>query len=192
MFLDRDGTVSKEGGYINHPERIDLIAGSGPAIRRLNERGVLTVLTTNQAGVGRGYLTEPVLKRIHSRLEEQLAERNAHLNRVYYCPSHPDASVARFRKRDPDRKPGIGMIEKACRALPVDLSLSYTVGDKITDIEFAHNAGIQGVFVLSGYGLGEYEYQRKNWKVKPDHIAVDLKAAVAWILKDLRAKGYRP
>lgn len=152
----------------------------------MNERGVLTVMTTNQAGVGRGYFTEAILKKIHRQLDELLAHRNARLDAIYYAPTHPDAKIEDYRREDPMRKPGVGMIEKACKQLPVDMSRSYVIGDKITDIEFARNAGIKGVFVLTGYGLGEYEQQRKKWKVQPDHIAEDLKAAVAWILKDLR------
>ena len=186
VFLDRDGTISREGGYINHPDRIELLPGAAAAIRRLNEKNVLSIVTTNQAGVARGYLTEAVLARIHRRLIDLLAERNARLDAVYYAPTHPEGQIARYRRDSEMRKPDVGMIRKACREFSVDLSRSYVVGDKITDIEFAHRAGLKGVFVLSGYGLGAHEYQRDTWRVRPDHIADDLKTAVAWILKDLK------
>lgn len=192
MFLDRDGTVSREAGYINHPERIELLPGSATAIRQLNDRNVLAILTTNQAGVGRGYFTEDVLTRIHDRLQEQLAMKRAKLDAIYYAPTHPDAKVQQYRRHDEMRKPGTGMIERACREFSVDLSRSYVVGDKSTDIEFARNAGIKGVFVLSGYGLGEYEHQRHEWKVEPDHVAEDLREAVSWILDDLAAPEASP
>jgi len=192
VFLDRDGTVSREAGYINHPERIELLPGSATAIRQLNESGVLAVLTTNQAGVGRGDFTEEILHRIHERLQEQLAMKRARLDAVYYAPTHPDSKIERYRKQDNMRKPGTGMIEKACREFAVDLSRSYVVGDKSTDIEFARNAGVKGVFVLSGYGLGEYEHQRHEWKVEPDHVAEDLREAVSWILDDLRVRESAP
>ncbi len=185
VFLDRDGTVSKEAGYVNHPERIELIPGSAWAVRELNRRGVLAVLTTNQAGVARGYFTEAVLKKIHARLEELLAHRDAKLDALLYCPYHKDSKIPKYQYERGLRKPDIGMIKLACKKLPIDLSRSYVVGDKITDVEMAHRAGIKGVFVLSGYGLGEHSHQRKTWKVKPDHIACDLKAAVKWIIKDL-------
>lgn len=188
VFLDRDGTVSREAGYINHPERIELLPGSATAIRQLNENGVLAVLTTNQAGVGRGYFTEDVLHKIHERLQQQLAMKRARLDAIYYAPTHPDSKIERYRRNDAMRKPGTGMIEKACREFAVDLSRSYVVGDKSTDIEFARNAGVKGVFVLSGYGLGEYEHQRHEWKYEPDHVAEDLREAVSWILEDLRVR----
>lgn len=190
VFLDRDGTVSKEAGYINHADRIELLPGSAWAIRELNRRGILSVVVTNQSGVARGYLTEAVLKKIHARMQEQLVAKGAKLDSVLYAPHHKSAKIEKYRN-DPDdlRKPGIGMIKKTCARFPVDLSRSYVVGDKITDVEMAHRAGIKGVFVLSGYGLGEYTYQRKTWKVKPDHIAEDLRAAVKWILEDLRKRG---
>jgi D-glycero-D-manno-heptose 1,7-bisphosphate phosphatase len=187
VFLDRDGTVSRESGYVNHPDRIELLPGAAGAVKNLNKKGVLAILTTNQAGVGHGYFTEAVLRQIHRRLMELLAEKGAKLDAIYYAPTHPRASVEKYRSdNDEMRKPGIGMIKKACEKFRIDLSRSYVVGDKISDVEMAHRAGIKGVFVLSGYGLGEYRYKRKEWKVKPDHIAEDLKAAVEWILKDMQ------
>lgn len=189
VFLDRDGTISREAGYINHADRIELLPGSAAAIRRLNERDVLAIVVTNQAGVARGYLTETVLKKIHARLEELLARRKARLDAIYYAPTHPEAKIVRYRREDNLRKPGIGMIRRAGRRFGIDLSRSYVVGDKISDIELARNASIKGVFVLSGYGLGAYRYQRRSWPVQPDHVAEDLKGAVSWILKDLRARN---
>lgn len=187
IFLDRDGTVSREAGYINHADRIELLPGSAAAIRELNRRDILAVVVTNQSGVARGYLTEAVLKKIHGRMEEQLAAKGAKLDLVLYAPHHKSAKLEKYRQdRDDLRKPGIGMIRKTCRKFAVDLSRSYVVGDKITDVEMAHRAGIKGVFVLSGYGLGEYTYQRKTWRVKPDHIAEDLHGAVKWILNDMK------
>jgi D-glycero-D-manno-heptose 1,7-bisphosphate phosphatase len=191
VFLDRDGTVSKEAGYINHPDRIELIPGSAAAIRRLNENGVLAVVTTNQSGVARGYITEPVLRKVHRRLGELLARRGARLDAIYYAPNHKDAKIDRYRLEDGLRKPDIGMIQKARGRFPIDLARSYVVGDKITDVEMARRAGIKGVFVLSGYGLGEYTYQRKAWTCRPDFIARDLREAVDWILKDLKGAKNR-
>jgi D-glycero-D-manno-heptose 1,7-bisphosphate phosphatase len=189
VFLDRDGTVTREAGYVNHPDRIELLPGAAAAIRRLNERGVLAVLTTNQAGVARGYLTEAVLKKVHRRLQDLLAERRARLDAIYYSPCHPDGSVAPYNREDPMRKPATGMIDAARRRFAIDMSRAYVVGDKMADIELARNAGITSVFVLTGYGLGEYEFRRRQWKHQPDRIAEDLKAAVAWIIKDLHRRG---
>lgn len=187
VFLDRDGTVSREAGYINHPDRIELLPGSAAAIRKLNARGALAILATNQAGVARGYFTEETLGLIHGRLVEQLAARGARLDALYYSPFHSSSKDERYRKDDGTRKPGIGMIDRARAEFAVDMGLSYVVGDKITDVEMARNAGIKGVFVLSGYGLGDYEFNRASWPCEPDHVAKDLPEAVAWILKDMRA-----
>ena len=188
VFLDRDGTVSKEAGYLNHPDLMKLIPRAGAAIRRLNEQGILAILTTNQAGVAKGYLTEAVLAKIHRRLKELLAQQGARLDAIYYSPNHPNAKIGRYRREDAMRKPETGMIRKARRRFRIDLSRSYVVGDKPVDMELAHNASVRSAFVLSGYGLGEYEYRRKDWIVQPDHIAKDLGGAVAWILKDLKAR----
>jgi D-glycero-D-manno-heptose 1,7-bisphosphate phosphatase len=189
VFLDRDGTVAREAGYINHPDRIELLPGAAAAIRRLNRRGVLAILATNQAGIARGYLTEAVLRKIHARLEQLLAEREARLDAIYYSPYHREGKITKYRRDDGGRKPGIGMIERARRRFDIDMSRSYVVGDKISDVEMARRAGLKGVFVLSGYGLGEYCYQRKGWKVKPDYVGEDLREAVGWILRDLRGRA---
>jgi len=186
VFLDRDGTVCKESGYINHPERMELLPGAAGAIRRLNQHGALVIVVTNQAGVARGYFTEEVLAKIHGRMEDLLAKCAAKLDAIYYAPNHRDAKIERYKFEDDLRKPGIGMIHKACEKFPIELSRSYVVGDKNTDVEMAHRAGLKGVFVLTGYGLGEYEFQRDTWKTQPDHIAKDLREAVNWILKDLK------
>ncbi|GEM_PF-174197 len=165
-----------------------MLPGAAAAIRRLNQRGILTVLTTNQAGVGRGYLTEAVLALIHARLKELLSARGARLDAIYYAPTHPQAALPQYRREDPMRKPGTGMIEQACRELPIDLDRAYVVGDKTSDLDMARRAGLKAVFVLSGYGLGEYEFNRQAWTVQPDHVAEDLRAAVAWIVRDLRRR----
>ena len=187
VFLDRDGTVTREVGYVNHPARLELIPGAAAAIRRLNRAGVLTVIVSNQAGVARGYFSEDVVQLTMARMEDLLAQRGVHLDAIYYCPFHPTATEARWRE-DPDqlRKPGLGMIRKAQAALPIDMRRSYMVGDRHSDLVFAHNAGLPAIYVKTGYGLGEYTYQRDQWTEQPEHIAEDLQAAVRWILTDLR------
>ncbi len=189
VFLDRDGTVSKEAGYINHPDRIDLIPGSAQAIRKLNEKNILAIVVTNQAGVAKGYITEQILAKIHARLKQLLTDRNARLDSIYYSPHHKEAKLARYRVDNGLRKPGIGMIQKARADFPIDLSRSYVVGDKISDVEMARRAGIKGILTLTGYGLGEYTYQRKTWPCQPDFIARDLREAVEWILNDLKSSA---
>ncbi len=187
VFLDRDGTITREAGYINHPDRLELLPGAASAVRRLNRAGVLAVLTTNQAGLARGYFDETVMQATMDRLVELLAKRGARLDAIYCSPFHPSSKDPRWA-HDPDemRKPGGGMIRKACRDLPIDMARSYVVGDRSGDILFAHSAGIKGIMVMSGYGLGEYTFQREGWTKHPDFVADDLGGAVSWVLNDLR------
>ena len=184
IFIDRDGTISYEVGYVNHPDRFKIFPFSGRAIQMINASPFLAIVVTNQAGVARGYFTEDLIPVVHERLKQQLAEEGAYLDAIYYCPHHPAGSVKEYAIDCPCRKPKPGMLYKAKDDFNIDLEKSYVIGDKITDIELAKNVGAKGVFVLTGYGLGEYTYQRNSWKVKPDFVAKDLLEAVEWILKE--------
>jgi D-glycero-D-manno-heptose 1,7-bisphosphate phosphatase len=188
VFLDRDGTINRESGYLNHPERLELLPGAAEAIRRLNVAGVQTVLVSNQAGLARGYFSEEVLRETFARLERLLAHSGAHLDRIYYAPFHPSSKDPRWRD-DPDqmRKPGLGMIRKAQSELPIDMTRSWMVGDRYSDVVFAHRATLPCILVKTGYGLGEITYQREKWAEEPDHITEDLGEAVDWILKQIVA-----
>jgi D-glycero-D-manno-heptose 1,7-bisphosphate phosphatase len=184
VFFDRDGTLTEEVGYVNHPDRLRLIPGAAEAIRTLNEAGVPAILATNQAGVARGYFTEDLVKVVLTRLEVLLGDLGARLDALYYCPHHPSVGPEPYRKACDCRKPKTGMLERGAREFGLDLRRCYVVGDKISDVAFARAAGARGVMVLTGYGLGEMTYQRQDWTVQPDHVADDLPAAVAWILED--------
>jgi len=188
VFMDRDGTMTVEGGYINHPSRLKLISTTADAVRLCNENDLLAIVATNQAGVARGYFTEDLVNVVHDRLRAMLAKKGAHLDAVYYCPHHPREGKPPYQADCDCRKPRPGMIERACRELPVDKSRSYMVGDKISDSEFGHRLGLRTVMVMTGYGRGEYEYQRQDWKDQPDFLAKNLKHAVEWIIEDLKAR----
>jgi D-glycero-D-manno-heptose 1,7-bisphosphate phosphatase len=185
VFLDRDGTVTVEIGYVNHPSRLQLIDGAGAAIRWLNEAGIPVVLVTNQAGVARGYFPRHVVDLVHARLADLLAAEGAHLDGVYYSPFVKGGKVPPFNIDHPWRKPNTGMIDAAAGDLGIDLAASYMVGDKITDAELGQRMGGKGVFVLTGYGRGELEYYRDTWPIEPDHTAEDLGGAIGWILGDM-------
>ena len=187
VFLDRDGTVTEEVGYVNHVDRLMLLPSSGPAIRRLNQRGVPAVLVTNQAGVARGYFPIRLIDRVHQRLAELLAAAGARLDGLYYAPFVKGGSEPPYNVPHPWRKPDTGMIEQAARDLDLDLSRSFAVGDKITDVEMIQRVGGKGIFVLTGYGKGDWEYQRHLWKTQPDFVAADLAEAVDWILREIGA-----
>ncbi len=182
VFLDRDGTVSEEVGYVNHVGRFRLIPRAAQGIRRINESDYLAVLVTNQAGVARGYFKESLVIAVHERLEELLAENGAHLDGIYYCPHHPTAGEPPYRQDCDCRKPKPGMVLAAQRDLNIDVAQSFMVGDKHSDITFAQSVGMQGVLVKTGYGLGEIEQWSAGWTEQPDQICEDLLDAVEWIL----------
>ncbi|HPQ70711.1 MAG TPA: HAD family hydrolase [bacterium] len=185
VFLDRDGTVTREVGYVNHVDRLELLPHSAAAIRRLNEAGVPVVLATNQAGAARGYFPFELIAKVHQRLNELLAAEGAHLDGIYFCPHVAEGKIAPYNVECECRKPKTKMLEDAARDLDLDLAASFTVGDKITDVVLAHRAGARGVFVLTGYGRGDLEYQSDQWPTRPDHIAEHLGDAVEWILKEM-------
>lgn len=184
VFLDRDGTINEEVGYVNHIERFVLLPRVGEAIRILNQHGWKTVVITNQSGVARGYFPESLIRQVHGKMEDLLKREGAHLDGIYYCPHHPDIGVSPYRQRCRCRKPAPGLIEEAVKELDLDPSRSYMVGDRGADIEFAHRVGTKAVLVLTGYGKGEWEYFGNQWKSKPDCVAQDLYEAVQWILKE--------
>jgi D-glycero-D-manno-heptose 1,7-bisphosphate phosphatase len=192
VFLDRDGTVTEEVGYVNHPSRLRLIPGAADAIRMLNGAGVPVILATNQAGVARGYFTEALVEEVMERLRELLAVQGARLDAIYYCPHHPTAGTPPYRADCACRKPKTGMLQRGAAEFGLDLSRSYVAGDKISDVQFAKAGGAGGILVLTGYGLGEHTYQKQAWRVQPDFVADDLFAAAEWILKSEGRLGGAP
>jgi len=182
VFIDRDGTISEEVGYVNHPSRFRLFPYSGAAIKKLNDSDWLAILVTNQAGVARGYFSEDVIGAVHQQLTSGLAKDNGQLDAIYYCAHHPTVGEPPYRHDCDCRKPKTGLIDRAAADFEIDLARSWMVGDRYSDIEMARNAGLKSAFVLSGYGRGEWEYQRANWKYEPDMVCENLLAAVDSIL----------
>jgi D-glycero-D-manno-heptose 1,7-bisphosphate phosphatase len=183
VFIDRDGTLSEEVGYVNHIDRLRLIDGSASAIRRLNEAGLQTVLVTNQAGVARGYFDEQMVADVHERLRALLIEHGARLDGIYYCPHHPDVGVPPYRQDCECRKPGPGMLLRAQEEMGIDLASSYIVGDSFKDLRAGAAVGAIPILVLTGYGKGQYEHQSADWPFRPRFVAADLVQAVDWILQ---------
>jgi D-glycero-D-manno-heptose 1,7-bisphosphate phosphatase len=183
VFLDRDGTVNEEVGYIRELERLVLIPGAAEAIRALNQMGVPVVLVTNQSGVARGYYPESWLDALHGRLAELLAEQGARLDGVYYCPHLPEGDVAEYSIECQCRKPEIAMLERAATDLKLDLSRSFMIGDKATDVDAGLRAGCQTILLRSGYGeqvlRGEYQHLPD-----PDYICHSLHEGFEQVLKD--------
>ena len=189
VFMDRDGTISEEVGYVNHVSRYRVFPYAAEAVRALNEAGWLAVLVTNQAGVARGYFKEEMIGAVHERLVGELEREGARLDAIYYCPHHPTAGEPPYRQDCDCRKPRPGLLLRAAREHGVDLARSYVVGDKYSDVRLAHAVGATGVLVLTGYGRGEYEYERETWPREPEHVAETLLDAVRWILE---REGERP
>ena len=183
VFLDRDGTLTEEVGYVNHPSRLRFLPRAGEAVRRLNAAGVPAVVVTNQAGIARGYFDEPMLHAVNAELRALLAREGAYLDGLYFCAHHPTEGAAPFRLRCECRKPKPGMLLRAAAELGIDLSRSVMVGDKASDLEVAPPVKARGVLVLTGYGRGEWEYQPEKFLVRPDHVARDLLDAVEWALQ---------
>jgi D-glycero-D-manno-heptose 1,7-bisphosphate phosphatase len=186
VFLDRDGTINEQMGYINHISRFHLLPGAARAIARLNRANIPVVVVSNQSGLARGYFPDELLHAVHNRMHSLLAEKEAHLDGVYWCPHHPDAKVEKYRQKNCScRKPGTGLLQQAADELNLDLARSFMVGDRWSDLRCGHAAGCKNILVLTGYGRGDLEYIGPGQEVQPDHVAEDLPVAVAWILSQL-------
>jgi D-glycero-D-manno-heptose 1,7-bisphosphate phosphatase len=179
VFLDRDGTIAEEVGYLNHVSRFRLLQGVAGAIRQLNQAQLPVIVVTNQSGVGRGYFPESVVTAVHERMRAELLAEGARLDGVYYCP-HVSGDGCECRK------PKTGMLEQSARDLNLDLKKSFVVGDRYGDIEAANRAGARSVLVRTGYGEGELAWHAQKWPRQPDFVAKDLDEAAKWILKEVR------
>jgi len=185
VFLDRDGTINEQMGYINHLSRFHLLPGVTSAIRQLNEREIPVLVVTNQSGLARGYFPPALLAKVHELLVEQLANGGARLDGIYVCPHHPEAKREEYRLDCDCRKPKTGLFSTAAAEHNIDLTASFVVGDRWSDLKAAAACGATSVLVLTGYGRGDLEYIGPGQKLQPDHVAEDLQAAVAWIIEQL-------
>jgi D,D-heptose 1,7-bisphosphate phosphatase len=185
IFLDRDGTINQEVNHLSNIKEFELIEGVGEAIKKINTAGILAVVTTNQPVLARGELKELELKVIHNKMDTLLGRQGAYIDRIYYCPHHPDKGFkgeVKSLKFDCDcRKPEAGLFIHAKNDLNINLEESWVVGDRTSDIMAAHNTGMRSVLVKTGYAG-----QDRKYDVKPDFIANDLKDAVEKILKVLK------
>ncbi len=188
VFLDRDGTINVEAGYIRDLQDLSLMPGAGQAVKRLNDAGIPVILATNQSGPARGYYPESWIHTLHDSLSALLHQCGAHLDAVYYCPHLPDGTVPEYSLACQCRKPEPGMLNEAAQRHGLNLAESYMVGDKSTDVEVGQRVGSKTILLRSGYGervlSGEYQ-----WKVTPDFVAPTLVEAVDWILADLALKS---
>ena len=185
IFIDRDGTLNEDIGYVSTPDDLVLYPWAAEAVRMVNESGLLAIVITNQSGIARGMYTEERLSSIHLRMIEQLACEGARIDAVYYCPHHPDVGDVRYRIACDCRKPRIGMLDRAARDHRIDLKRSFVVGDKASDINLAGNAGARSALVLTGYGRETLTHP-DLWPCEPEIIAENLLEAVKQILDNLK------
>jgi D-glycero-D-manno-heptose 1,7-bisphosphate phosphatase len=179
VFLDRDGTIAEEVGYLNHASRFRMFAFVAAAIHRLNEAGLPVVVITNQSGVGHGYFPESLVRTVNNMMTQELAAAGARIDEVYYCP-HTAADACGCRK------PKTGMLERAAREHSLDLGRSFVVGDRYGDIELARNVRARGILVRTGYGEGELAWHSAKWPAQPDFVSENLAQAADWILRQTR------
>lgn len=178
VFLDRDGTIIEEIGYISDPSKVKLLGDAASSISTLNQKGVPVVVVSNQAGLARGLFTVEDIEKVNRRLRELLAAKGASLDAMHYCGHHPD-----YDMKCDCRKPEPGLLLKAARELGIDLSESFMIGDKLTDVQAGRAAGTSTVFLRTGFGSRELEGNRDEILRSSDRICENLVEAIQWILE---------
>jgi D-glycero-D-manno-heptose 1,7-bisphosphate phosphatase len=186
-FLDRDGTLIHEAGYLSRLEDLRWFAWSVDSVRLLNRAGFLVFVVTNQGGIGLGLYGEDFVRQLHRSMAYTLEQGGARVDGWFFCPHHPEARIPELRVTCRCRKPGPGMVEQACEQFDVDLSRSIVVGDKLSDVGLGARVGAKGVLVRTGYGDEVY---RAHGQHVPEaaYVAADLAAATAWALDNLSAE----
>ncbi len=183
IFLDRDGVINQEAGYITKPSELKIIEGAPEGIKKINDVGSLAIVITNQSVVARGNCTEKELKNIHDRLETLLGKESAYVDAIYYCPHHPKFGQKRKTKelkpKCSCRKPEPGLLKKAAKDMNISLGNSWLIGDTTTDILTAERMGIKNILLRTGHAGQDHKYN-----VEPDYIFLNLNEAVDWILEE--------
>lgn len=150
LFLDRDGVINHEVGYLHRPDDVRFVEGIFPLCRAARSLGYKLVVVTNQSGIARGFYTTNQFEQLMAWFRAQFEREQAPLDAVYHCPFHPEHGVGEFRREHVDRKPGPGMLLRAARDLDFDLERSILIGDRCSDIAAANAAGLREAFLLSG------------------------------------------
>lgn len=183
VFVDRDGTLIKEVGYLSRLEQIEVLPRVPEAIQLLRREGLKVAVVTNQSAVARGLITEELLQQIHRELRRQLTRRGAYLDGIYYCPHHPTEGADPYRISCDCRKPNVGLAQRAAAELYLNVSRSYVVGDQASDMELAARVGAKGILIKSEDGVGGGQ------KSVCGFLAVqDFWEAAQWIIQDYRAR----
>lgn len=180
VFLDRDGTINEDVGYLDSLERLTLFPYSIDAVRLLNGAGFCVVVVTNQRGVATGLISETFLHMVHDVLSERFRRGGARIERFYHCPHDPHAPIEQYRRDCMCRKPKPGLALQAADDLGIDLTRSYVVGDKWSDVALARNVGATGVLVQTGYGTTQ---AKRLDRPRDAIVTADLMAATVRILE---------
>jgi D-glycero-D-manno-heptose 1,7-bisphosphate phosphatase len=182
VFIDRDGCLIHELGYISTIKKVKFFKSSFEALGLLRKKGFKIVIVTNQSGVARGYFPESFVKETHSYIAARLKKKGLKIDAFYYCPHHKKATIKKYRKDCDCRKPKQGMINAAAKRFNLDLKQSFTMGDKLTDVKLGHNGGMKGILVLTGFGKWQKTLIRKE-RVRPDYISRDFLSGAKWVVR---------
>jgi D-glycero-D-manno-heptose 1,7-bisphosphate phosphatase len=188
VFLDRDGTIIEEVGYLDRIDRLRLFPETVDALRTLQRAGLRVIIATNQSGIAQGLFTEQFVRDLHDHLIERLARGGVRLDGIYYCPHHPEAKLAAYRATCDCRKPAPGLLQQAARDLDLDLGRSYMIGDRWRDLRAGQAIGTAGVLVRTGYG--ETEALQPPDGGGADVVVDNLAAAASWILLRERDRAH--
>jgi D-glycero-D-manno-heptose 1,7-bisphosphate phosphatase len=180
VFLDRDGTIIEDVGYLAEIEKLALFPWTVDAIRALNRAGLTTVVVTNQSGVARKYFAEAFIAEAHRALDQRLAAGGARIDAYYYCPHHPDGKLPEYARECDCRKPARGLVDRAARDLGLDLDRSFVVGDTWRDVGLGRAVGAKALLVRTG--AGAIEEGRPRAGLTADAVVDNLAAAASWIL----------
>ncbi|MCP4179190.1 MAG: HAD family hydrolase [bacterium] len=161
-FLDRDGVLIEEVNYLSSPSQINIFENSYKALKLLKDNGYIIIVITNQAGVARGYFKEDNIKIVHNEINRLLSIANLSIDKYYYCPHHPKGTLAKYSIECNCRKPAPGLILQAVEDFNIDLKQSFLIGDKMSDINSAKNAGCSSLLVKTGHGLEHIEIARNK------------------------------
>jgi D-glycero-D-manno-heptose 1,7-bisphosphate phosphatase len=186
IFLDRDDTLIDDPGYISHPDQVRLLEGVPDALNGFHKLGYKLVVVTNQSGIARGLLTEDTLKTIHAKFEDLLAEKHAYVDRIFYCPYHVEGVIDEYCKASNNRKPNPGMLLQAADDMDIDLSISWCIGNGLSDVEAGQRAGCHTILIDQMSPTG----QAKPGQIRPDYIAVNMREALN-IVKQFEATEKR-
>jgi len=175
VFIDRDGTINKNTGYIDSPDRFEIYPGVAEGIKKLKDNGFKIIIITNQSGIARGFFTVENLDEIHKKMNDILAKKDVKVDAIYFCPHHPD-------EKCDCRKPNTALFEKAIKEHNIDTYSSYMIGDRMLDVEAGSKIGVKTVLVPEKKDMVKKEIEESE--INPDYISKDFMSGAEWIIEN--------